>query len=179
MVPYAVSLLANGQNLGSLWAQAFTQRGGEVAPFPTEPYRFHRILGSRSTSMSLHHRPSAHGYYCTSWVLSDLWLMSMGTLEVVLSGRVDGSHHLVNGHFGACAWLRVYMSARHHRPTLTSCIAVALLLLVGCMPFALKDRLGLLQHDHGRVLKGWIASWNLTSGGPRFLTWLFLFAESV
>jgi hypothetical protein len=56
MVPYAVSLLADGQNLGSLWAQAFTQRGGEVAPLPMSfP---HNPL--QQIFKSLHHRPSAH-----------------------------------------------------------------------------------------------------------------------
>ena len=105
MVPYAVSLLADGQNLGSLWAQAFTQRGGEVAPFPTEPYRFHRILCSRSTSMSLHHRPSAHGYYCTSWVLSE--------------PVVD-----VDGNFGGCVeWSRRWFTPPGERSLRGLCLA--------------------------------------------------------
>ena len=51
-------------------------------------------------------------------------------------------------------------------------LAVALLPLVGCKTSALENLSGLLQHDHWHVVNVWIASWNLTSRGPRFLTWL-------
>jgi site-specific DNA-cytosine methylase len=53
-------------------------------------------------------------------------------------------------------------------------LAVALLPLVGCKTSALENLSGLLQHDHWHVVNVWIASWNLTSRGPRFLTWLML-----
>ena len=103
-------------------------------------------------------------HYCTSCVLSDLWSISMRTVEVVLSGCVDGSHHLVNDHFqnlclATCRCLQD-ITDRHR----LSCIAVALLSLVGCMSFSLKDKLEPLQHDHGHVVKDWIANWNSDIG---------------
>ena len=73
-----------------------SEGGGRWPPFLLSHVVFPTILCSRSSSMSPHHRPSAHVITVTTCVLSDLRLISMRTLEVVLSGRVDGSDY--------CTW---------------------------------------------------------------------------
>ena len=81
---------------------------GEVAPFLLS-----HVVFPRSSAADLQvclpitdHLPC---HYCTTCVLSDLRLISMRPLEVVLSGRVDGSDYCTWWTItsGACAWLWV------------------------------------------------------------------------
>jgi hypothetical protein len=53
------------------------------------------------------------------------------------------------------------MSSRHHRPTSTELHCSCLVVACWRHGLCLEKQVGLLQHDHGHVVKDWIASWNL------------------
>ena len=138
--------MCHGQKLDSLWAQASTQRGGEVAPLPMS---FPTILCSTD------HLPMSLQYFLCPFGL----VVNFEGIFGGCVGCVGGSN--LNDRFRSLCLATCRcphdITDRHR----LSCIAVALLSLVGGMAFALNNNSGSCSMTMGMLSEDWIASWNL------------------